>query len=101
MRGNQGNRHARDTWDKTGLWEDGEPQGFVTRPEENAEEYLEVFKKFCLEYAMKVIKVPSIVEDILACQKAEAGNMVNGCAHYEGVNPQNFTENASKQIKCK
>lgn len=45
---------------------------------------------------MKVIKVPLIVEDILACQKAKAGNVVKGRAHYEGVNPQNFTENASK-----
>lgn len=50
---------------------------------------------------MKEIKAPSIVEDILACEKAEAGNAVKGCAHYEWENPPNFAENASKQIKWK
>lgn len=50
---------------------------------------------------MKAIKVPSIVEDILACEKAEAGNTVKGHAHYEWENLQNLAENASKQIKWK
>lgn len=61
-----------------------------------------MLKKFCLEYAMKVVTVPLIVENILACEKA--ANTVKGHAHYEWGKPPKLCRKCKQtdkvEIKC-